>query len=82
MAAETEWAQNPVAPIVSFVAQAIDTIVPPLDTLDASQAVIRDVPLPFVQYARYSLWVAIYGALYTTIALLLGLILFEDRDLA
>ena len=69
-------------PIVSFVAQAIDTIVPPLDTLDASQAVIRDVPLPFVQYARYSLWVAIYGAVYTTIALLLGLILFEDRDLA
>ena len=69
-------------PIISFVAQAIDTGVPPLDTFDASHAVIRDVPLPFLQYSVYALQVAIYGAVYTTIALLFGLILFEDRDLA
>jgi ABC-type transport system involved in multi-copper enzyme maturation permease subunit len=69
-------------PIISFVAQAIDTGVPPLDTFDASQAVIRDVPLPFLQYSQYAVSVALYGAVYTIIALLLGLILFEDRDLA
>jgi ABC-type transport system involved in multi-copper enzyme maturation permease subunit len=69
-------------PIISFLAQLIDTGVPPLDTFDASQAVIRDVPLPFLQYSAYAGQVAIYGAVYTIIALLLGLILFEDRDLA
>jgi ABC-type transport system involved in multi-copper enzyme maturation permease subunit len=69
-------------PIISFVAQLIDTGVPPLDTFDASQAVIRDVPLPFGQYSWYAVQVLIYGAVYTSIALLLGLILFEDRDLA
>ena len=36
-------------------------------------------PWPFLVYIGM---VSLYGIMYTTVALLLGLILFEDRDLA
>jgi ABC-type transport system involved in multi-copper enzyme maturation permease subunit len=68
--------------LIFFMAQLFDTIVPGLDLFDASTAVIRDVPLPAGAYALYTLNVALYAVTYTAIALLFGLILFEDRDLA
>jgi ABC-type transport system involved in multi-copper enzyme maturation permease subunit len=68
--------------LVFFMAQLFDTILPGLDLFDVGSAVIRDVPLPAGAYALYTFNVALYALTYTTIALLFGLILFEDRDLA
>ena len=45
-------------------------------------ASIRDNPVPPTDYAIYAAHVTIYGLTFTVIALLIGLILFEDRDLA
>jgi hypothetical protein len=68
--------------LIYFMAQLFDTILPGLDLFDASSAVIRDVPLPAGAYALYTLNVTLYALTYTSITLLFGLILFEDRDLA
>jgi hypothetical protein len=68
--------------LVYFMAQLFDTILPGLDLFDVGSAVIRDVPLPAGAYAWYTFNVTLYAVTYTTIALLFGLILFEDRDLA
>ena len=68
--------------LVYFMAQAFDTILPGLDLFDVGTAIIRDMPLPADRYALYTANVALYGITYTIIALLFGLILFEDRDLA
>ena len=73
--------QSPAArnlPLVAFVGQLLSTILPVLDhfTIQAAVASGRDVPLD------YLIWAAGYCALYSTVALLLALILFEDRDLA
>ncbi len=69
-------------PLIHFMAQAFDTILPGLDLFDVGTAIIRDLPLPADRYALYTANVALYGITYTVIALLFGLILFEDRDLA
>jgi len=68
--------------LVYFMAQLFDTLLPGLDLFDVGSAVIRDVPLPAVPYAWYTFNVLLYALTYTAIALLFGLILFEDRDLA
>jgi ABC-type transport system involved in multi-copper enzyme maturation permease subunit len=68
--------------LVYFVAQLFDTLMPGLDLFDVGTAIVREAPLPFVEYGFYTLNVALYAAMYTAIALLFGLILFEDRDLA
>lgn len=68
--------------LISFMAQLFDTVLPGLDLFDVGTAIIRDVPVPPTQYAMYTANVALYAATYTVIALLFGLILFEDRDLA
>ncbi len=68
--------------LVSFVAQLFETILPGLDLFDTGSAIIRDLPLDPVSYSVYTLNVALYALTYTAIALLVGLILFEDRDLA
>lgn len=68
--------------LISFVAQVFDTLLPGLDLFDVGTAVVREAPLPTFEYSLYTLNVAIYAVVYTAIALLFGLILFEDRDLA
>jgi ABC-type transport system involved in multi-copper enzyme maturation permease subunit len=68
--------------LISFLAQVFDTVLPGLDLFDLSTAVVRDAPLPPVEFTRYTLYVSAYAVVYTIIALLFGLILFEDRDLA
>jgi hypothetical protein len=45
-------------------------------------AITRETPLPMGAFAIYIGTVTLYAALYTGVALLMGLILFEDRDLA
>jgi hypothetical protein len=77
----TEVSRNSYA-LINFMAQLFDTVLPGLDLFDVGTAIIRDVPPPPDQYAIYTANVALYGLTYTAIALLVGLILFEDRDLA
>lgn len=68
--------------LVYFMAQVFDTLLPGLDLFDVGTAVVREAPPPPVEYAIYASNVALYALIYTVIALLFGLILFEDRDLA
>ena len=49
-----------------------------LDHFDAQTAINTDTPVPFV----YLGWAFIYTLLYGSLAVLLALVLFEDRDLA
>jgi hypothetical protein len=75
----TEVSKNP---LIRFLAQLFELLLPELDLFDVGTAIIREVPLDPERYAVYTLNVAFYALLYTSIALLLGLILFEDRDVA
>lgn len=68
--------------LIGFLTNALDVVTPQLDLFDAGNAVIRDLPLPFEQYAAYTGHVIAYGAMFSAIGVLLGLIFFEDRDLA
>jgi len=68
--------------LVSFIAQLFDAILPALEFFSMGPAIIRDSPLEFGPFAFYVLTVFGYSVIYTGIALLIGLILFEDRDLA
>ena len=68
--------------LLSFIAQVIQTVFPGLDHFDVSAVITRDVPLSEGAYAMYTLSVTLYALCYSTCALLFGLILFEDRDLA
>jgi len=68
--------------LAQFVARVLDTLLPALESFGLGPAIVRDQPLPLAGYALYVASVAGYSVLYATIALLFGLILFEDRDLA
>jgi hypothetical protein len=68
--------------MLSFMAQLFDTILPGLELFRAGPALSSDVPLATGAFFGYVGLVGFYGLLYTAIVLLLGLILFEDRDLA
>ena len=63
---------------VAFVANLLAAILPVLDHFNISAAISggHDVPLSFLA------WDALYCVLYTTVAMLLAMLLFEDRDLA
>jgi ABC-type transport system involved in multi-copper enzyme maturation permease subunit len=68
--------------LIAFLANVFDVLLPGLDLFDLSSAFIRDAPLPPLPFSLYTLNVLVYAGMYTAIALLFGLILFEDRDLA
>jgi ABC-type transport system involved in multi-copper enzyme maturation permease subunit len=68
--------------LIYFVAQVFDTVLPGLDLFDVGTAIVREAPLPPLEYGLYTLNVTLYAIVYAAIALLFGLILFEDRDLA
>ncbi len=63
---------------VAFFGQLIALILPVLDHFNIQAAVAAGVPVP----PAYLAWAALYCALYSAVAMLLALILFEDRDLA
>ncbi len=69
-------------PLVHFFAQLFELLLPGLALFDVSTAIIREVPLETDRYTIYTLNVALYAFIYTGIAMLAGLILFEDRDVA
>ena len=63
---------------VKFFARFIATVLPVLDHFNIQAAVAAGVGVPLA----YLGWAALYCALYCGIAMLLALVLFEDRDLA
>jgi ABC-type transport system involved in multi-copper enzyme maturation permease subunit len=69
-------------PLVKFMAQLFDTLLPGLEMFNIGPVLTGDTLPPPGDFAVYIASVAGYAAIYTVIALLLGLILFEDRDLA
>ena len=64
--------------IVRFFGKLIATLLPVLDHFTIEAAVIGGAAVPWV----YLGWAALYAALYSALALLVALILFQDRDLA
>ena len=64
--------------IVHFVGQLFATILPVLENFNVRAAVSAGLGISFV----YVAWALLYCLLYSSIAMLLALVLFEDRDLA
>jgi hypothetical protein len=65
-------------PLVSFMGKLLAAILPVLEAFDMQAAVAAGVNVPPV----YLGWAALYCALYSLAALIVALLLFEDRDLA
>ena len=59
-----------------------DVLLPALEFYNMGPAIIREAPLDLWQFAGYVGGVFGYSLIYTAIALVIGLLLFEDRDLA
>jgi ABC-type transport system involved in multi-copper enzyme maturation permease subunit len=64
--------------IIRFVGQLIAAVFPVLDHFDIEATVSTGNPVPL----EYLATAAAYCLLYSTVAMLLALVLFEDRDLA
>ena len=64
--------------IVGFVGRLIATVLPVLGYFNMQAAIAYGAQVPL----SYLAWALVYCALYSTIAMLLALALFEDRDLA
>ncbi|MAR13799.1 MAG: hypothetical protein CL681_27970 [Blastopirellula sp.] len=64
--------------VVMFVAQLIATVLPNLEHFDMQAAITSGRSVPMM----YLAWSSVYCLVYSLIALLLSLILFEDRDVA
>jgi ABC-type transport system involved in multi-copper enzyme maturation permease subunit len=71
-----------VSQILYFMSQLLDTILPNLDYFRIDPALLNETPIGAFEFASYLTKVSTYGILFTSIMLLFGLILFEDRDLA
>lgn len=68
--------------LVSFIAQLLDTTLPNLSFFSTDQVFLRETELGPRPFAMYVGSVMIYSSLYSVMALLAGLFLVEDRDLA
>ncbi len=68
--------------LVHFIAQLLNALFPALEYFDMGPAIIRDSAVPIRDFTIYVLSVFGYAVLYSTIGVVIGLILFEDRDLA
>ena len=64
-------------PMVGFVGRLIALILPNLNVMDVQASLSTGQAVPGV----YLAWALVYCALYSTMATLLALTLFEDRDL-
>jgi hypothetical protein len=68
--------------LVNFLAKLFSAVLPALEFFNMGPAIIRETPLDLWAFIWYVLSVFGYAIIYTTIALIVGLLLFEDRDLA
>jgi Na+/glutamate symporter len=64
--------------IVRFVGQFLATVLPVLDHYNIQAAVAAGAVVP----TSYLAMATLYCVIYSSIAMLLGLAMFEDRDLA
>ncbi len=64
--------------LLLFMARIIATVLPALDVFNIGASIATGSIVPPV----YLLWSTVYAAVYSTVAILLAFILFEDRDLA
>ncbi|MFM9059937.1 MAG: ABC transporter permease [Planctomycetaceae bacterium] len=64
--------------LVRFTGRLFATLLPVLDHFTIEAAVVGGVAVPW----SYLAWAALYAALYSAVALLVALVLFQDRDLA
>ncbi len=71
-----------VSQILYFMAQLFDLVLPNLESFRLEPALLNETPIAPGDFTKYLASVSLYGVLYTSIVLLFGLILFEDRDLA
>ena len=71
-------------PIVAFVGQFLSTLLPVLEHFNIQAAIAsgRDCDAHRRRLGTYLGWATLYCLLYTTIMLLVSLLMFEDRDLA
>jgi len=74
--------QNAGVGLVRFLGNLFDTLFPGLEFYNMGPSIIRETPLDLWEFALYVATVFGYAIIYTFIALLIGLLLFEDRDLA
>lgn len=63
--------------IVAFVGQLLATVLPVLDHFDVKAAIATGNSVP----SEYLVWATGYALIYSTIAILFALLLFEERDL-
>ncbi len=68
--------------LVSFIAQLFNALFPALAYFNLGTAIIRDNGISMLDFCIYVASVFGYALLYSSIGIILGLILFEDRDLA
>jgi ABC-type transport system involved in multi-copper enzyme maturation permease subunit len=68
--------------LIQFMAQLFDHLLPGLSFFNIGPALTRDTLPAAGPFSLYMGSVSSYAMVYTAIALLFGLILFEDRDLA
>lgn len=68
--------------LVGFLGNLFNYLLPSLEHFGMGTAIIRENLLDLGAFAWYVLTVFGYAVIYTAIALLVGLLLFEDRDLA
>ena len=69
--------ENQLLENVQFVARLIATVLPALANFDSQGAVATGVIVP----PDYLMWAGLYCVAYSTVAILMAFILFEDRDL-
>src|SRR5262249_37163952 len=79
---DNEHPGSPAGKMVYFTSQIFDIGLPGLEFFTLGPALTMDAPLPALAFAKYIGSVCLYALVYTSIALLFGLVLFEDRDLA
>jgi len=68
--------------LIKFLGNLFDTFLPALEFFTMGPAIIREAPLRLDEFILYVATVLGYAVIYTVIALIVGLLLFEDRDLA
>jgi hypothetical protein len=68
--------------MLSFMATLFYNILPGMEFFSVGPALVTDAPPPMGPFYVYVGMVTFYGVLYTLILLMVGLVLFEDRDLA
>ena len=71
-----------VGKLLHFIAQVIDTLLPGLELFRVRPSLVDESSLPIGEYLQHVASVSLYGVLFTAVVLLVGLVLFEDRDLA